>query len=51
MTPDSVIDHFQTSSDGLIEEEAAKRLKLTGPNILSSKKSSTVGLLPFNLSA
>ena len=56
MSPDIAIDHLQANHDGLTEEEAAARLKLTGPNILSTKKSPTWWQLalsvlpnPFNI--
>ena len=34
----AVLSHLQTSLDGLSDAEAARRLKLVGPNVLSSKK-------------
>ena len=41
MSPEIAIDFLQGSQDGLTQKEAAARLKVTGPNILSIKKSPT----------
>jgi Mg2+-importing ATPase len=56
MSPDMAIDHLQASQDGLTQEEAVARLKMTGPNILSTKKPPTWWQLalsalpnPFNI--
>ena len=56
MSSDAAIDHLQASQDGLTPEEAAARLKVAGPNILSTKKPPTWWQLalsvlpnPFNI--
>lgn len=56
MPPDIAMNHLQASQDGLTQEEAAARLKVTGPNILSTKKPPTWWQLalsvlpnPFNI--
>lgn len=56
MPPDIAMNHLETSQDGLTQEEAAARLKVTGPNILSSKRPPTWWQLalsvlpnPFNI--
>lgn len=56
MPPGIAMNHLQASQDGLTQEEAAARLKVTGPNILSIKKPPTWWQLalsvlpnPFNI--
>jgi Mg2+-importing ATPase len=39
--PQAVLNHFQSSTFGLTDEEASRRLKIVGPNILTSKKPPT----------
>lgn len=38
MVPEAAIAHLQTDQDGLVEEEAVRRLRMKGKNILSTKK-------------
>ena len=56
MSLDTAIDHLQSSLGGLTQEDAAARLKVAGPNILSTKKPLTWWQLalsilpnPFNI--
>jgi Mg2+-importing ATPase len=56
MSPGTAIEHLQASQNGLTSQEAAARLKVTGPNILSTKKPPTWWQLlllvlpnPFNI--
>jgi len=56
MESDDALRHLQTQQDGLTQEEAASRLEMTGPNLLSTKKPPTWWQLllsvlpnPFNI--